>query len=110
MVRIVFFTCCLFISLQAYTQDNKQFVHQGLIRFMGTLSYGKLFSHNTNNIFLHGDIEYYSSDNFSFRSDGYIFLNSFNGLKPMVVHHSIFSGINYHFKTNSHIDPYVGLI
>lgn len=99
---------CLFLHVTAQVNNKHSYIHEGLIRFMGTLSYGNLFSQKANNIFLHGDIEYYTNNNFSVRSDGYIFLNSFNGPKPFIMHHSIFSGINYHFNTRSHLDPYFG--
>ncbi|MBX7095173.1 MAG: hypothetical protein K1X56_10645 [Flavobacteriales bacterium] len=90
-------------------QGGSQYIHKGLIAARGALCYGKMFDLKANNIYLDGNVEYYLDNKVSLRGDGYLFMNSFNGNKPLKIHHSLFAGPLYHFKTNISFDPYIGL-
>ncbi|MFZ5552579.1 MAG: hypothetical protein ACOZCO_05655 [Bacteroidota bacterium] len=82
---------------------------KGLLRFQGTIAYGRMFSLAANNIYLHGDMEYFPDNGFSVKSDIYFFLNSFSGDQPFKQHHSLFSGVMFHSKTESKFVPFAGI-
>lgn len=82
---------------------------KGLLRVQGTISFGKMFSLDANNIYLHGDLEYFVENGFSVKSDIFYFLNSFNGNQPFRMNHSLFSGVMFHSKTTRNLVPYFGI-
>jgi hypothetical protein len=59
-----------------------------------------------NNIYLHGNLEYYPNDKLSVRSDSYVFLNALSSFVELQ-NHSNFTGISYHFTTKKQFDPYI---
>lgn len=102
----------LLFPVTLFAQENEssgRFVHKGLFCFRGSISYGKLFKLDANNTFLVGNLEYFPDDHISLRSDVYFFTGHFNGNAPFNFDHSLFSGALYHFKTNNHFDPYLGM-
>lgn len=104
------FLILMLFPLQVFSQETmEQYIHKGLFCVRGSISFGKMTGLNANNIFLEGDIEYYVDDNISLRGDAYFFMGSFNSDNPFKIHHSIFTGVLYHFKTKNHFDPYIGI-
>lgn len=102
--------CVCFCAVLAQSDNTRErFIHRGLFRAMGTLSSGVMFKENVTNIYLHGNIEYYVSDNVSLRGDGFWYVNSLEDFPPFEYNHSVLSGASYHFRTKSHFDPYLGL-
>lgn len=100
--------CFMAISCFAFSQtENGRYIHKGLIRAMATISPGVLLEAKMNTISLHGNFDIYIDEDISLRSDGYYYMNTLDDEKPLVFNHSVFSGASYHFKTSSHIDPYI---
>lgn len=72
---------------------------------------GSISSGRTN-IYLHGTAEYYFTERFSMRGDGYYFLtkdkahDTLGGLKH---NHSLQVGASWHLRKGMGIDPYIGL-
>ena len=88
--------------------DNKQFIHKGILRATGIISPGMMLKENISTISLHGNLEYYIENNISMRGDIFYFLKAKdnNGNNPFNFNHSLFTGASYHFKTKNHFDPY----
>lgn len=107
MVKHIFLFFLL-LPLAVFSQEEKEgtFIHKGLFCARGAISYGKMLDLNANNIYLDGNIEYYLNEKVSLRGDGFWFVNAFNGNKPFELHHSLFAGPVFHFKTQSPFDPY----
>jgi len=82
---------------------------KGLLRAQGTISFGRMFSLAANNIYLHGDLEYFVENRFSVKSDIYYFLNSYGDRNPFKINHSLFSGVMFHSKTSGNFVPYFGI-
>lgn len=108
-IRTLAILLVLFAAGKSNAQEGKQYIHKGLFCARGALSYGKMFELSANQIYLDGNIEFYLDEKVSLRGSGYWFLSSFNGKTPLKLHHSLFAGPLYHFKTKSHFDPYIGL-
>ena len=68
-----------------------------------------MFEFKTNNVYLHGNLEYYFDNKISVRGDGFYYVNSINKYSVFDFNHNLFFGPNYHFKTNNHFDPYISL-
>lgn len=64
--------------------------------------------HSVSNVYIHGDLEYYTSNKISIRGESYFFMNGLKGDRIFAYNHSTFTGINYHFPTRNKIDPYIG--
>src|ERR1051326_3596374 len=111
MKRNILFFVVIFLPavLSAQEKDKQAFIHRGLLRAMGTISEGAMFSQAATNIYLHGNIEYYISDNVSLRGDGFYFVSTIGDVMPFKFHHAVFSGADFHFKTKNHFDPYIGI-
>lgn len=99
------FAALLALALQSSAQDG-QYIHKHLFRSMLTISPALTMSGSGTDIFLHGNIEYYIDSAISVRGDGFFSIRSADGFN---VNHSLFSGASYHFHTNSHFDPYIGI-
>lgn len=95
-------------ALHAQDDTKQQFIHRGIIRAMATISSGSMLSQSVTNIYAHADLEYYIADNVSLRGDGFYFVSTMGDYQPFKMNHSLFSGASYHFKTKSHLDPYLG--
>ncbi len=91
-------------------QDSLRFIGKGLFSGKGTLAVGKPTSFNATNMYVSGNLEYYCENNVSFRGGLYVFLGASRPKSPLVLakNSTIFFGYNYHFKTNNHLDPYLG--
>ena len=107
--KIIFFICIVILSAGSFSfgqETKKQFIHKGLLRAQGTIAPGIMLKENTSTISIHGNLEYYASDDVSVRGDSYYFLN--DDQKKFSANHSILAGASYHLKTKSHFDPYIG--
>jgi hypothetical protein len=100
----------LLLSCSAFAQkDSSRYVHRHLIRSMATISPGFMTSLGTNNIYLHGNLEYYVNESISVRGDSYYFISAIESVEHFKMHHTNFTGASYHFRTNGHFDPYLGI-
>lgn len=113
MKKIILLAAILSIAEGSFcfSQDEKtQYIRKGLIRSMATISPGIMLKDNISTISLHGNLEYYVSDNVSLRGDSYFFIK---GERPNIYsldfNHTTFSGAAYHFKTKGHFDPYLAV-
>lgn len=108
------FACLLVLGSCYYSsaqEEKTQYIRKGLIRSMATISPGMMLRPKATTISLHGNLEYYISDNVSLRGDTYYYIQGKynNGLAPFIFNHSTFSGASYHFKTKNHFNPYLAL-
>mgnify|MGYP001597204422 CR=1 FL=1 len=91
------------------TDSNAQYIHKKLLRATAGFSPGIMTQQKITNIYIIGNLEYYIHRKISLRGESYYFLNTINSNKPFVLNHKIFAGTNYHFRTNNHLDPYIGI-
>lgn len=61
------------------------------------------------NVYLHGTAEYYFTERFSARGDGYYFVNKNKTPGGMKHNHCVQVGADFHLLKSMSIDPYVGL-
>lgn len=109
MKKIAIILLCLppFASAQDL---NKQYVDKGLLRVQGNIALGMpTYASAGTNMYLVGDLEYYVEKNVSIKGSINYYLGSFGGNNTLKMNHSGFLGSNFHFKTNGHFDPYVGV-
>jgi len=108
-MRTTIFFLLLGLSAAAQTKERAPFTGKGLLRAMATISPGMMTAQSANNLYLHGNIEYYLDRKISLRGDGYYFLGTAAEDKPFAKNHSLFAGASLHRPTGSHFDPYIGL-
>ena len=58
--------------------ESKDYIYKGLVRTTLTFATGFMPEQKLNNLYLTGNIEYYSDSKISFRGDGMYFFNSMN--------------------------------
>lgn len=95
-------------------EENKQYIHKNLSRTTLTFSTGYFPKNKVSSVYLTGNVEYYTNNKISVRGDGYYFVNNLSEsvLSSEYIpnqNHGLFFGALYHFKNNSHFDPYLGL-
>ncbi|MEW6468042.1 MAG: hypothetical protein AB1458_03915 [Bacteroidota bacterium] len=104
----------LALPLVSIAQDEKTpYIHKGLFRSVATLSAGRLLNEHTSTIFIQGNIEYYVADHVSIRGEGFYMIQSGHQGAPVFEpyvysNHQVFSGANFHLRSKSHFDPYIG--
>ncbi len=107
-MKLFFFIPALIITTTLFSQDEgRRYVHKGLFRAEGTFTPGIFLNKGLTATYLSGNIEYYFHENTSVRGDGYYFLGFLDSEKPLVMNHSIFSGVSLHLPTKNHLDPYL---
>jgi hypothetical protein len=95
--------------IEAFCQkESKDYIYKGLVRTTLTFATGFMPKQKFNNLYLTGNIEYYSDSKISFRGDDMYFFNSMNQDKTLKQNHSLYGGAAYHFP-NKNFDPFVGL-
>ena len=99
----------LFLPIVSFAQNSERFVAKGLFAGKGTLAAGQMTAFKATNMYVSGNLEYYLEDNISFRGGLYFFLGSQDAIHPLSKNSTCFTGFFYHFKTNNHLDPYIGL-
>ena len=93
-----------------YTQDySNRFVSDGLLRFQGNLAFGTPLTRKATNMYFAGDVDYYLKENVSVNGGIFFFVNEYGGQDVFKQNHSLFAGFSYHFSTDNHLDPYVGV-
>jgi hypothetical protein len=98
---------CLFLSFTSSAQDEN-FLRPGLIRSYLTITPSAMLGTPLNHIYLHGNLEYYINEKYSFSGDSYVYAGQ---QRPDVQRfdyvHSSFFGMNRHFTKGNH-DFYIG--
>ncbi len=108
MVRHILLTTTLIPTLLFSQMDKpKRMINKGLIRSQAIISFGQLLNIKETSMFIHGNIEYHTSEKFSIRSDLFYYIESDddNSLK---MNHQFFEGGSFHIKTKNNFDPYIG--
>ena len=59
MVKKALVIVFVFCGMNLFSQTSDIVVKEGLLRFQGTIGMGKSTDRNENNIFLHGNLEYF---------------------------------------------------
>lgn len=107
--KIHLWVVLLICSLTTFSQTKEQYIFKHLIRADASIVSGYMPVNNIRNVHVNGNAEYYIDNKISVRGDATILLGS-SGLSKDSIgfkdNHSIGLGIVYHFKTQSHFDPY----
>jgi len=99
----------LFFPLFLAAQETDEIIaKKGLLRTMGTISFGRLTKEKQTNIYFQGVLEYFVTKKITSRGDIYYYLKSDNQ-QLLNLNHQLFAGTSYHFNTNSNFVPYVGI-
>ncbi|MFN7014471.1 MAG: hypothetical protein ACK4ON_09410 [Bacteroidia bacterium] len=108
MVRLIIIVLFAFTFAQTNAAEGEPYVHKGLVRATLTFATGYMPRQKINNLYLTGNIEYYSDAKISFRGDGMYFFNSMNQDKTLKQNHSFYGGAAWHFAKGN-FDPFIGL-
>jgi len=110
-MKKLFLVLLVFISGTAcsFAQSDSGFVHKGILAGVGTVGVGEMPAHNISNVYVTGNIEYYTEKRISVRGDGYFFVNSLTPNSPLKQNSSVYFGAFYHFPTHSGFDPLIGI-
>ena len=100
----------LLLPIMAFAQTSERFIAKGLLSGKGTLAAGIPTAYDATNMYVSGNIEYYTEDNISFRGGLYVFLGASRPKSLIVLsqNSTCFFGYNYHLTTHNHLDPYIG--
>lgn len=107
MVKKIFLLIIVLPTLVFSQENENQIAEKGLLRAMGIISFGQLTDYEQTNIYLTGNVEYFTNQNITARGDIYYYLNSGQN-QLLKQNHQLFAGASYHFITNSKFVPYVG--
>jgi hypothetical protein len=100
---------CWLLAYSCVAQSDTAFIRKGLLRAAGTFAFGTMPENKLSNGYLTGNIEYYTDQKISIRGDVYYLLNSLNANGPLAKNDALYFGAFYHFNTNSHFDPLIGI-
>jgi hypothetical protein len=93
----------------AQEEPVQRFVRAGILCGGASISPGLLLQQNSSTISIPLGGEYYLDEFISIKSDVFIHVSS--GLTSdslrLVTNHQLFTGLAYHFKTKSNLDPYL---
>lgn len=101
------FLCCGTISAQK--NDNPFELRKGALRSSGAISPGLMKNGDGVNIYLHGNFDFFLSEHFSLRGDGFYYLTTTGGFNTFKHHHQVFSGFSFHGKPTG-FSPYAGML
>jgi len=92
---------------KSYAQDSNPFIAQGLLKGTATISPAFMLNHPIENIYINGELEYFTEKNISVRGDSYWFLSSQQ--KPSLLNQNSFivAGALYHFPKKN-FDYFIG--
>src|ERR1035437_8544222 len=92
---------------KSFAQNDSDFITAGLLKGTATISPAFMLNHPIENIYINGELEYFTESRISFRGDVYWFLNSQQ--KPALLNQNSFivSGALYHFPKNN-FDYFIG--
>jgi hypothetical protein len=109
IVALLVVLCPSLLAQQYNNQEVRNpFERAKLFRTTLTFATGYMPKNQLNNLYLTGNIEYYTDNHISLRGDGMYFFNSMNQDKTLKMNHSIFSGAAYHFGEGT-FDPFIGI-
>jgi|SRR6185312_600848 len=108
-IAILLFAGALCMHAVAQKDSAKGFVHKGLLRAGATYSLGVISYLHISNVYLNGNLEYYTDNKISVRGDGCYFFNSLNESKLLKMNHQLFFGACYNFPVAARINPFIGL-
>jgi len=97
------------LCANAIAQKDSAYVHRGLLRAGATYAVGTMPSLHINNVYLTGNLEYYTDSKISVRGDVSYFFNSLGNNSLLKQNQQLFFGACYHFSVPSHLDPFIGL-
>lgn len=101
------FLCCGTSSAQK--NDNPFELRKGALRSSGAISPGLMKNGDGVNIYLHGNFDFFLSEHFSLRGDGFYYLTTTGGFNTFKHHHQVFSGFSFHGKPTG-FSPYAGML
>lgn len=108
IIKVCIGVVILFTNVLNAQDGSTAFERKGIFRTTLTFATGYMPNNNLNNLYLTGNIEYYTSEHISLRGEGYYFFNSMNQDKTLSMNHYMYSGALYHFS-NGAFDPFIGL-
>jgi len=116
-MRHLFIIVACFFSLCLIAQDNtryttdfsNRYVDNGLLRFQGNLAFGAPLTRKATNMYFAGDVDYYVKGNVSVNGGIFYFAGEYGGKDVFKQNNSLFAGFSYHFPTDNHLDPYIGI-
>lgn len=100
----------LFLTLQnlAAQEEKTSPLREGLLRAQATISFGYLNELEQKSLYLHGNLEYYTTPMLALRGDIYHYLKP-SDESSFDKNHQLFAGASYHFGWSNSIDPYIAL-
>jgi hypothetical protein len=90
-------------------QDADRVIRKGLLACKGTLAIGAPMDYSGTNMYISGNLQYYTEDNTSYRGEIWVFLGTDGDKKLFKHNHTLFTNFNYHFSTQNNLDPYIGI-
>ena len=109
-IRPLFFAACLLgVHLTAQNNDNPFELRKGALRSSGAISPGLMKDGDGANIYLHGNFDFFLSDHFSLRGDGFYYITTTGGFNTFKKNHQLFSGFSFHAKPQG-FSPYAGML
>ncbi|MDD3876396.1 MAG: hypothetical protein PHT69_07225 [Bacteroidales bacterium] len=69
MVKKVFFAIALLVAFQGLAQEKENYIQKGLLKSNFGFNQGFMLRHKSNNVYVNGNLEYFSEKNISFRGD-----------------------------------------
>jgi hypothetical protein len=100
----------LSITFSIEAQTPGQYIDYGLVRVQGNLALGKPLRTAGTNMYWVADLDVYCRDNISISSGAFYSFGSFGGPKLFKENHCAYLGATYHFKTDGHFDPFIGIL
>ena len=109
-IGMAFLLAMLSISFESRAQEDfNEFPYHGIIRASASFGTGFMPKSDLQNVYMHGDLEYYLNKRISVRSEAFYFFNVLNNDNPpLLMNHQLFSGALYHFRPDKPLDLYVG--
>jgi hypothetical protein len=104
------FSLFIFIGLcicNSFAQNDSTFIRQGLLKGTATISPAFMLQHSVENIYVNGELEYFTEKNISIRGDAYWYLSEQQ--KPPMLNQNSFiaAGALYHIPKND-FDYFIG--
>jgi hypothetical protein len=92
----------------ALFSQEEIFIKKNILRAHTTFSSG-ISTLPLSNIYFHSDLEYYLEENFSVKSDVFIYFGALGQSQLFTDNHAAFTGIQYHFKSSGPLNTFVGI-
>lgn len=110
-IRPLFFAACLLCvnPLSAQKNDTPFELRKGALRSSGAISPGLMKNGDGVNIYLHGNFDFFLSEHFSLRGDGFYYVTTTGGFNTFAKNHQLFSGFSFHGNPRG-FSPYTGML